>query len=65
MDSLRCGTCLVQFNKRELHREHFKSDWHLYNIKRKVTPIIKANQYYKIFLYLKNCKGYQTGADYC
>lgn len=39
MDSLRCGTCLVQFNKRELHREHFKSDWHLYNIKRKVIKL--------------------------
>ena len=37
MESLRCGTCRVQFNKSELHRSHFKSDWHLYNIKRKVT----------------------------
>jgi len=39
MDALRCGTCRVQFNKSELHREHFKSDWHLYNIKRKVIKL--------------------------
>ena len=42
VEYLKCGTCNVQFGNNEVHREHFKSEWHLYNIKRKVikmTPI--------------------------
>lgn len=38
-DTLGCRTCNVEFdpaNKQE-HRRHFTTDWHRYNIKRKVT----------------------------
>ena len=37
MEEFRCVTCRVKFNEALMHREHFKSDWHLYNLKRKVT----------------------------
>jgi len=36
MEEFRCVTCRVKFNEALMHREHFKSDWHLYNLKRKV-----------------------------
>ena len=36
MEERRCVTCHVKFTEGVLHREHFKSDWHLYNLKRKV-----------------------------
>ena len=29
----------VKFPNAEMHREHFKSDWHRYNLKRKVKKI--------------------------
>ena len=32
-----CVTCRVMFSTSEGHREHFKSDWHRYNIKRKIV----------------------------
>jgi hypothetical protein len=31
-----CMTCRVGFAAAAAHREHFKSDWHRYNLKRKV-----------------------------
>jgi len=35
--ALTCITCGIKFTDPELHREHFKSDWHRYNLKRKVA----------------------------
>jgi len=34
-----CVTCQVKFPNAEMHREHFKSDWHRYNLKRKVADL--------------------------
>ncbi|KAL4706824.1 hypothetical protein ACJJTC_010058 [Scirpophaga incertulas] len=34
-----CITCQVLFNSPELQREHYKLDWHRYNLKRKVANI--------------------------
>ena len=31
-----CITCRVGFRTAELQRNHYKSDWHRYNLKRKV-----------------------------
>lgn len=38
-DSYTCISCRVLFQTPELQREHFKSDWHRYNLKRKVAGI--------------------------
>lgn len=37
--SYTCITCQVLFKNPELQREHYKSDWHRYNLKRKVASI--------------------------
>lgn len=34
-----CLTCLVAFNDPELQRAHYKTDWHRYNLKRKVAEM--------------------------
>lgn len=39
MGGLTCLTCQVGFTDSELHRNHFKGDWHRYNLKRKVANL--------------------------
>jgi len=34
-----CITCLVVFSRGDLQRDHYKSDWHRYNLKRKVVEL--------------------------
>ncbi|CAH4014835.1 zinc finger protein 622 [Pieris brassicae] len=38
-DTYTCITCQVLFNSADLQREHYKLDWHRYNLKRKVAGI--------------------------
>lgn len=38
-DSFTCITCQVMFKNADLQREHYKLDWHRYNLKRKVASI--------------------------
>lgn len=38
-DKFTCITCQVMFGNPELQREHYKLDWHRYNLKRKVASI--------------------------
>lgn len=38
-DTFTCITCQVMFKTSELQREHYKEDWHRYNLKRKVASI--------------------------
>jgi len=47
MNNLTCITCQVRFNDADLHRVHFKGDWHRYNLKRKVAdlPIVSAEAF--------------------
>jgi len=42
-----CITCQVKFSNPDLHREHFKGDWHRYNLKRKVAdlPVVGIEQF--------------------
>jgi pre-60S factor REI1 len=42
-----CITCHVTFNNGELQRAHYKTDWHRYNLKRKVADLgpITANEF--------------------
>jgi pre-60S factor REI1 len=39
MSSFTCITCNVGFAASEVQREHYKSDWHRYNLKRKVAEL--------------------------
>ena len=34
-----CITCQVAFINAEIQRHHYKSDWHRYNLKRKVVGL--------------------------
>ncbi|KAF8786994.1 Cytoplasmic 60S subunit biogenesis factor like protein [Argiope bruennichi] len=37
--SLTCLSCNVVFSVPELHQEHYKSDWHRYNLKRRLAEL--------------------------
>ncbi|XP_043503965.1 zinc finger protein 622 [Polistes fuscatus] len=37
--SFTCITCRVAFRDLEIQRQHYKSDWHRYNLKRKVAEL--------------------------
>ncbi|GFT77304.1 zinc finger protein 622 [Nephila pilipes] len=37
--SLTCLTCKLIFSVPELHQEHYKSEWHRYNCKRKIAEL--------------------------
>lgn len=39
MSSYTCISCLVQFADADVQRAHYKSDWHRYNLKRKVASM--------------------------
>jgi len=47
MSRLTCLTCQVGFTDSDLHRLHFKGDWHRYNLKRKVAnlPVVSSAQF--------------------
>ena len=44
---MTCITCQVRFHDGDLHRAHFKGDWHRYNLKRKVAnlPVVTADTF--------------------
>ncbi|EFA01610.1 cytoplasmic 60S subunit biogenesis factor ZNF622 [Tribolium castaneum] len=53
LNSFTCITCHVAFKNAELQREHYKSDWHRYNLKRKVSelPPVSAEDFQrKVFM---------------
>jgi len=39
MSSFTCISCRVEFKDAHFQREHYKSDWHRYNLKRKVVEL--------------------------
>ncbi|XP_041365417.1 zinc finger protein 622-like [Gigantopelta aegis] len=39
MSAFACITCWVAFADAELHRSHYKTDWHRYNLKRRVAEM--------------------------
>lgn len=39
-----CIGCGVRFDSGEIQRQHFKTDWHLYNLKRKVCNLEPVNE---------------------
>lgn len=38
-ESFTCITCRVAFKDADLQRQHYKTDWHRYNLKRKVAEL--------------------------
>eukprot|EP00116_Pleurobrachia_bachei_P012565 sb/3472827/ len=42
-ESYTCLTCCVSFKDSSLQRQHHKSDWHWYNLKRKVVSLPPVN----------------------
>ena len=38
-DLFTCVTCNIAFNNADLQRDHYKTDWHRYNLKRKVAEL--------------------------
>lgn len=38
----RCNTCKASFSSVEMIRQHYKSDWHVYNSKRRSNGLIRA-----------------------
>lgn len=43
MDLFTCVTCNVTFENSEQQRDHYKTDWHRYNLKRKVAELPVIN----------------------
>lgn len=45
--SFTCINCSVKFNNADIQREHYKTDWHRYNLKRKVAdlPPVTAEEF--------------------
>ena len=35
-----CCACHMAFSTNEIQREHYKTDWHRYNLKRQVGPLL-------------------------
>lgn len=50
LNGLTCLSCRVSFANALLQRDHYRSDWHRYNLKRKVAqlPPVSAEHYSKI-----------------
>uniref|UniRef100_A0A915PC51 C2H2-type domain-containing protein n=1 Tax=Setaria digitata TaxID=48799 RepID=A0A915PC51_9BILA len=46
-NGLTCICCQVVFANSSLQREHYKTDWHRYNLKRKITgfPVVTEEQF--------------------
>lgn len=42
-DLFTCVTCNIAFNNPDLQRTHYKTDWHRYNLKRKVADMPAIN----------------------
>lgn len=49
MSSFTCISCRVAFKEAELQRLHYKTDWHRYNLKRKVAelPPVTSEEFQK------------------
>lgn len=49
MSSFTCLNCNVRFQNADIQREHYKTDWHRYNLKRRVgdLPPVTAEEFQK------------------
>lgn len=55
-DSFTCITCRVAFKDADIQRLHYKSDWHRYNLKRKVAelPSVTSEEFQRRVLNQRN-----------
>ncbi|XP_043539538.1 zinc finger protein 622 [Chiloscyllium plagiosum] len=72
MSSYTCITCHVAFGDAEIQRSHYKTDWHRYNLKRKVAemPPVTAENFQERVLALRSAveekkKGTATDCTSC
>lgn len=56
---LTCFTCRLVFDNSDLMREHYKSDLHRFNLKRKVAGLPPVQE----ALYLQKVAGMQSNID--
>lgn len=58
MSEFTCINCSVKFQNAEIQREHYKTDWHRYNLKRKVAqlPPVTAEDFTKRVLQQKSAE---------
>lgn len=42
--ALTCVTCQIVFETAKAHREHYKTDWHRYNLKRKIINLLPVDK---------------------
>lgn len=56
MSAFTCINCSVKFANADLHRDHYKSDWHRYNLKRRVAelPPVTAEEFQSRVLQMRN-----------
>lgn len=67
MDNFTCTTCRVLFKDSEIQRLHYKTDWHRYNLKRKVVelPSVTAEEFQKRVLSHREANNLQELPLYC
>lgn len=39
VSNLKCPTCNIDFSELQQHKNHYKSDYHRYNLKRKMVKL--------------------------
>lgn len=56
VSSFTCLNCSVRFQNAEMQREHYKTDWHRYNLKRKIAelPPVSVEEFEKRIHQQKN-----------
>lgn len=61
-----CNTCNVKFPQADLQRRHMKSDWHRYNLKRRVAdlPLITSEAFAEKVLAAKQLEDYVEEDEY-
>jgi pre-60S factor REI1 len=64
--SFTCNTCGVKFINAELQRQHMKTEWHRYNLKRRVAslPSISSELFAEKIISLKNMAKNENEDEY-
>lgn len=61
-----CNTCEIKFHLAEYQRQHMKSDWHRYNLKRRVAnlPLISSQTFAEKVIAAKELEQYSNEDEY-
>ncbi|XP_055913892.1 cytoplasmic 60S subunit biogenesis factor ZNF622 [Eupeodes corollae] len=54
--ALTCINCNIKFANTDFHREHYKTDWHRYNLKRRIAalPPVSADEFQNRVIQMRN-----------